>query len=92
MVLPVKLKIWVIALGGIGAAIALLGLIVACLPTVTPPEAGGPGVGVNLKIYDAENVPLAAVFAGWYGHDPVSGECVVDWVLRIGMTVPTPGE
>ena len=24
---------------------------------------------------DAENVPLAAVFAGWYGHDPVSGEC-----------------
>ena len=40
------------------------------------PEAGGPGVGVIPRIHDAENVPLAAVFAGWYGHDPVSGECL----------------
>ena len=24
----------------------------------------------------AKNVPMAAVFAGWYGHDPVSGECI----------------
>ena len=23
-----------------------------------------------------DKVPLAAVFAGWYGHDPISGECV----------------
>ena len=30
----------------------------------------------SIPIYDAENVPLAAVFAGWYGHDPVSGECI----------------
>ena len=30
----------------------------------------------NPKIYDAEMVPMAAVFAGWYGHDPVSGECI----------------
>jgi len=28
------------------------------------------------SIYDAEIVPLAAVFVGWYGHDPVSGECI----------------
>lgn len=40
------------------------------------PEAGGSGVSVRPRIHDAEDVPLAVVFAGWYGHEPVSGECV----------------
>ena len=75
-VLSVRLKIWAIVLGGMGAALALFGLIVACLPAESSPEADGPGVGGIPKIYDAENVPLAAVFAGWYGHDQVSGECI----------------
>ena len=46
------------------------------------PEAGGPGVGVIPKTFDAESVPMATVFAGWYGHDPVSGE----WLGGLGST------
>ena len=44
--------------------------------TLMTPEANGPGVGVIPRIYDAENVPMAAVFAGWYGYDSASGECI----------------
>ena len=28
------------------------------------------------KMFDVEKTPMASVFAGWYGHDPVSGECI----------------
>ena len=41
---------------------------VQALPTVTPDPTATP-------ILTPSNVPLAAVFAGWYGYDPGSGEC-----------------
>ena len=42
-------------------------------------------------IYDAENVPMAAVFAGWYGHDPVTGECVGELGSTHWKDVPNTG-
>ena len=42
-------------------------------------------------IYDAENVPMAAVFAGWYGHDPVTGECVGELGSTHWNDVPNTG-
>ena len=37
-------------------------------PTVTPELTA-------TRILTSSSVPLAAVFAGWYGYDPSSGEC-----------------
>ena len=77
MVLPIKVGVWVLGFLGAGALVVVFWFVfVAFLEAVMAPEAGGPGVGVIPRIHDAENVPLAAVFAGWYGHDPVSGECL----------------
>jgi len=73
------LNLWWIGAGVLGAGATLVVgwiVFVTFLSVLMAPEAGGPGVGVIQRIHDAENVSLAAVFAGWYGHDPVSGECI----------------
>ena len=75
---PSGRQIWI----GVGALAAIVIFVVALTvfdtfqSAPTAPEADGPSVGVIPKRHDAENVPMAAVFAGWYGHDPASGECI----------------